>query len=132
MRNLYIVIVNALLFFFIVKVVNGVHISDGILAAVIIAALIFGGLMLSVPALLKFFKMNVNVWSKLLLSIVLSFIFFFMIYNGVLGIGSISRSEISLGLGIGSALVLDSITTLIFASLASGISSAGLDWLAKA
>jgi hypothetical protein len=131
MRNLYIIIINALLFFFVVKVVNGVIIRDGILAAVIIAALIFGALMLSVPAILKFFKMNVNIWSKILLSIVLSFIFFFMVYNGVLGIGSIGRSEISLGLGIGSALVLDSITTLIFVSVVSGLSSAGLDWLAK-
>ncbi len=131
MKKVFTVVINALLFFFIVGVVSGVTIYNGTLISVIIAALIFGLLMLAVIFILKFFKINVNFWSKLLLSVVLAFVFFFMIYNGILGIGSISSSVVDFGLGI-TVLRLDALGTLIFVSLVSGAASAGLDWLSKA
>ena len=132
LRKVYVVIVNALLFFYIIAVVNGVRIRDGSLAAVILAALLFGVLMVSIVFILKFFKIIVNVSSKLLVSVVLSFIFFFLLYNGILGIGSIGSSVIDFGLGSGSIWRLDQVGTLIAVSIASGVASAALDWLSKA
>ena len=132
MRKAYMVIVNALLFYFVVAIVNGVKIRGGLLIDVIVASLIFGILMASITWILKFFKITVNLPSKLLMSIVLSFVFFFLIYNGILGIGSIGASVVDFGLGGASALKFDAVGTLIFVSIVSGVGSAGLDWLSNA
>ncbi len=129
--KIYEVIINLLIFYFLESVVNGVTIREGNLIASIILGLIFGLLMASVLRMLQFFKISVNVWSSLLLSIIVSFVFFFILYTGVGGVAIFGPSTIDFGIS-GLVLVLpDALSTLLFLSLISAITSVGLKQLAK-
>lgn len=127
-KNAYIVAINALLFFFIINAVNGVVIRTNSLLDKVFASLLFGLIILAVPFLLGFFKVTINFWSKFLLTTVICFAFFFLIYQKVIGIGSIVGSTINLGFGL-NPIVLDDVGTLIVAAVLSALLSAGLQVL---
>lgn len=132
MDKVYTTVLNALWFYFLVDVINGVQISHENLAVTVLIALLAGGLMWSVKPVLHFFKISVNTWSQLFLAVVFSFIFFFAMYLGVLSIGSVGPSIIDLGVVEDSIVALDGIGTLIAISFAMGIGSIGLKVLSKA
>jgi len=132
MKKIYIVISNALWFYFLVDVINGVEITQQNLSVTVLIALIAGGVMWSVVPVLKFFKISVNEWSRLFVATVFSFIFFFAMYLGVLSVGSIGSSIIDLGIVENSIIVLDPIGTLLVASAVMGFGSVGLQLLSRA
>jgi hypothetical protein len=130
MKNLYIVVVNALLFFFIAQIVNGIKISNGTVISIILVGLLFGLTMMMVPIILRFFKISVTTGSKMLLALVLSFVFFFLIHTGFAGIGRITGSTINFGIGDPIRLA-GSLETLMVASIVSALSSIGLQRLSE-
>lgn len=132
MKNLYTVLVNALLFFFIISVVNGVQLYNGSLLARVVVSLVFGLVIMVIPSILKALKINDSTGARLLLTLVLSFVFFFVLYSGVGGIARIVGSTIDLGLGAGSIIVLPgALETLIAVAVLSALASAGLQSLEK-
>lgn len=131
MSKLYTIIINTLLFFFIVTVVNGVVISGGTVVGKTLAGLVFGLLIMLVPLVLKFFKITVNAASQLLLATLISFLFFFLIYIGVFPFGSIGGSVIDFGFGANSVMRIDPLGTLIFVALFSAVSSTLLQLLSE-
>lgn len=126
----YVVLRNALLFFFIVTAIDGIIIAGGTLAEKIIVALVYGLLIMFIPFLLGFFKITKNFWSQMLMAVIISFIFFFLMYNGAFGIGSIRGGVTDIGIA-NMVLRLDAIGTLIVASLSSALASIGLDSLSR-
>ncbi len=131
LKKAYIVIVNALLFFFLVSVVNGVQINSGNVWTKSLIGALFGILMLLVPNLLQFFKISVNMWSRLLLSIVMSFIFFFFLYSGIGQISSFGPTVIDLGIGGALITIADGLGTLVFVSVLSALASVGINRLSQ-
>lgn len=133
MRAVYEVVINALVFFFIVTVFNGVQLNgSSTLLAKIVAAIIFGLVMLAVPNILKAMKIPDTTGARLLLGLVLSFAFFFILYTGVGSVATIGGSTIDLGLGPSSIIKLaGSLETLIAVSIATAFTSAGIYALSR-
>lgn len=127
--RIYEVIINLLLFYFLTSVVNGVAVREGNLLSTILVGVVFGVLMATVPNILQFFKITVNVWSSILIAVVLSFIFMFVL--STLGIAVFSAATIDLGIP-GLVITLnDPITSLLFLSVLSAVLSVGLKQLGK-
>lgn len=127
--RLYEVIINLLLFYFVTSVINGVTIREGNLLSTIIVGIVFGVLMAAVPQMLGFFKINVNTWASLLLSIMLSFIFLFIL--STLGIALFTAATIDLGLPGLIITLNDGISSLLFLSVLIALFSVGLKQLGK-
>lgn len=129
LKRSYITLRNALLFFFVINVFSGIDIKGGNLAANISTALIFGILMTLIPFMLGFFRINVNLGSRFLLSAVVNFIVFLLIYTGLWEIGSIGGSVIDLGLWPGTIIRLDPMGTLLGVSVVLAAGSVLLHWM---
>ncbi|MBL8015094.1 MAG: hypothetical protein JNK26_02820 [Candidatus Doudnabacteria bacterium] len=127
--RIYEVIINLLLFYFVTSVINGVTIREGNLLSTIIVGIVFGVLMAAVPQMLGFFKINVNTWASLLLSIMLSFIFLFIL--STLGIAVFAAAVIDLGLPGLVIAINDAISSLLFLSVLIALLSVGLKQLGK-
>lgn len=132
MDKVFTILLNALWFYFLVDVINGIEISQQNLSVTILISVVAGMVMWSVNPVLRFFKISVNTWSRLFLAVVFSFIFFFAMYLGVLSIGSVGPSIIDLGIVEDSIITLDPIGTLLVSSFTLGIGSIGLKLLSKA
>lgn len=130
-KRLYEVIVNMLLFFFILTAVTGVEIQGGNLAARLIIGLIFGVLMAYAGVILQFFKINVNTWSILLVSVILAFLFFFALSTGLGGIVKFGGGKLDLGIAGMVVAIADKISMLIFLAVVSALASVGLKKLGK-
>ena len=126
MKNIYILIRNFLLFYFLEEIFNGISISQGLLGKLFIA-FIFGFVMMIVPNMLTFFKISVNAGSMFLMSLVLAFLFFFLLSNGLFGVARITSSSINLGLDGSPSLNLDQTGTLMLVSIVSALLSVWLD-----
>lgn len=129
-KFIYLVLRNGLLFYFFVTIINGIRIADNNVSSNIIAGLLFGILMASVPSILKFFKLPVTSASYMLMALVVSFVFFFILYSEVAGLGAIGRSDINLGLG-GAPIRLLEVQTMVVATVLTALSVAGLEALSK-
>jgi uncharacterized membrane protein YvlD (DUF360 family) len=130
-RLIYTTLRNALLFFFFVTAINGIKIagSSNLLSSVV-AGLIFGAFIAGIPTVLKFFKLPVTYASTFLLALIFSFIFFFLLYSGVGGFGSVTRSEINLGIGT-APIVLSAIQTLVVSTVVTSLSVVGFQILSR-
>lgn len=117
-----------LIFFLVLVFFNGIS-AGGTLFSKLLISLVFGLILMLVPAILGFFKITVNAGSIFLLTLVLSLIFFFVLDTGFLG-GSVGRTEIAFGLPGFSSLVLDTTGTIVVVSIVSALMSALLDKLA--
>ena len=73
---------------------------------------------------LTFLKIPVNTGSMILMSVVLSFTFFFLMSNGLLGLGEITGTTIDLGF---IKIPLDATGTLVLVSLSAALTSVWLD-----
>ncbi len=131
MKNLYVVLVNTLLFFFIATVIDGISISGGTVLSIVLVGVIFGVLMMLIPAILKFFKISVNTGSRMLMALVMSFLFFFLLHSGFGGIATITGSSIDLGLGSAPIKLAGSLETLMVAALTTALASVGLQRLSE-
>ncbi len=131
LARVYKISVNALLFYFVVDVIDGVSVSGDNLSLKVLVSLLFGFLMWAVIPILEFFKITINTWSMLLMGMVLSFGFLLVLYSGILGIGAIGPSRIDLGIINGSIIMLDTMGTLVFSAVITGASSVVMDQLQK-
>jgi hypothetical protein len=131
MKNVYVVLVNTLLFFFIATIINGIRITGGSVLSIILVGGLFGLLMMSVPLILRFFKISVTTGSRMLLALVLSFLFFFFLHSGFMGIAKIVGSSIDLGIGGGPIKLAGSLETLMVASLTAALASVGLQRMSE-
>lgn len=129
-KKVYYVIVNMLLLYFILGLVNGISVNGGNLAMNVMIGLVFGLLMAYTPEILKFFKISVNTWSSLLISIVVSFIFFF-VTSSLLHLVAFGATSTNLGFADMVLKLPDALSTLIFVSLVSALGSVGLKQLGK-
>jgi hypothetical protein len=130
MKNLYVVLRNFLLFFFLVNVFSGVSITQGLFGKVLVG-LIFGVLMALVPTILAFFKLPVNFGGSFLLSLVICFIYFFLIKIQFLALGSIGGTTVNWGISGVKPWVLDDLTTLVVVSITSALLSVWLDYISS-
>lgn len=131
MKNIFVVIVNALLFFFIASLINGIRVSGGTVLATTLVGIVFGILMASVPAILKALKISVTTGAKLLLSLVLSFLFYFLLHSGLGDVASITGSSIDLGIGTDPIVLAGSLETLVVGSIISALASVGMQRLSE-
>ena len=100
------------------------------LALDVLIGLVFGAIMAYTPEVLAFFKISVNAWSSLLISIVLSFIFFF-VASSLLGVIAFGATDTNLGFADVVLQLPDALSTLIFVSLISALGSVSLKQLSK-
>lgn len=128
---LYLTFRNALLFYFIVTVFSGgIRIAGGSnLLLNIIAGLIFGALMASIPAMLKFFKLPVTNASFLLMCLVVTFIFYFLLFSGFLGLGSIAPTTINFGFAGAVVVLVGQVQTMVAATIATALGVVGMEAL---
>lgn len=133
MRNLYIVFRNVLVFCFVIVVFGASNIlKDNSVASILGVGIVFGVSMMLVPNILKFFKLPVNNGSHFLMSIIISFLFFFIglyIFN-FLKIPS--GGSIDFGISFIPPLKLqDRTVALVILSLFTTITSSLLDYLGR-
>lgn len=133
MRNIYVILLNMLIFFFLVGVLNpaiGVTGNNSVVSKILVG-LLFGVFMMLIPNVLKFLKLPVNGGSMLLMGIIVSFLFYFLsIYLFQLII--VQAANINLGIPLVGPIVLgDRTVALVFLSLVSAVLSIGLDAIGK-
>lgn len=99
MRKLFTILINLLIFFFLLGIFNNAFsiVGGDTVVNKLIIGLIFAVLMAIVPNIIKFFKVEVNTASTFLVSLLLSFIFYYLsIY--ILGLISVNLTTIDLGI----------------------------------
>ncbi|RMD76783.1 hypothetical protein D6810_02965 [Candidatus Dojkabacteria bacterium] len=129
MRKFFIVILNMLIFFFLADVLNPTLVVkrvlgyESVLNSVIVGVL-YGVFMMLVPNLVKFFKLSLNNGSFYLFSILMAFLFFFLV-KYFLGMVLIKGGVINILPGL-SILVPDETFAIVFVSLISALMSVGV------
>lgn len=131
MKNVFVVIVNMLLFFFLADVLGNImNIADGTLFGKILVGLIFGVVIMLIPNILKFFKLPVTNASSFLLGIIVTFAFF-LIAN-MAKLITISTGSLSFGIAFLPPISLPNATmTIVFLSILATALSIGLEMLNK-
>lgn len=132
MRNIYVLIRNMLLFFFLVVVFSGpLLIRNGTFLDKLLVGLLFGLFMMLIPNILKFFKLPVNSGTLILMGVITAFVFYFValyVFNFITVVGG----SVDLGLGFIDPIKLqDKTVALVFLSLVSAVFSIGLEILGK-
>lgn len=133
MKFLYETIVFGLLFYFFLNLFSGIRIAGANNSVLlnIAAGLLFGVLIASIPALLKFFKLPVNNGGVFLMALVLIFIFLFILQQGFFDLGDIRRTTINLRPLVRQTLTFGSIQTMVLATVVISLSVLGLKSLQK-
>lgn len=133
MRQLFSVLLNLLIFFFLIGIFGSAIsvVGGNTVLNKVLVGLLFGVFMMLVPNILKFFKLPVNGGSQLLMGILVSFVFYFLSLY-ILNFIMITGSRIDLGLSFIQPIVLqDRTVALVFFSLVSAVFSVGMDVLSK-
>lgn len=113
-RRAYDIIINVLLFYFVSSILTGFLIRDNSLAVKLLLGLGFGVLMAFTPQILQFFKITVNNWSSLLLSLISGFLYFFVLR--ATGFAEFGATSIDFGLPGLMLQLNDFLSTLLFVS----------------
>ena len=138
MQKIFTVILNMLIFFFLVVVLSpNIQVGSvfGIAANSVVnsvlVGLIYGLLIMLVPNFLKFLKLPDNGGAMILMGIIVSFIFFFVgIY--IFGFVGVNYQPVNLGLALVSPIILqDRTVALVFLSVVSAVVSIGMGMLNK-
>lgn len=127
MKAIPTIIRSLLLFFFFASIFSGVSITQGLIGK-IAAGVIYGLIIFSVPMVLGFFKLPDNFGAMFLLATIMSFIYFFLIKIGLLGLGSIGATTIDWGVSWIATTRLDDLTTLVTVAVVTALAST---WLEK-
>jgi hypothetical protein len=133
MKRSFSILLNLLVFFFILGIFGSAFSITGGDTVVnrLMLGIVFAVLMSLAPNVLKFFKIDVNGWSLLIISILLAFIFFFISLY-VLGLISVQASTINIGLTFMQPIHLqDRTIAMVFLSVSSSIISVVMDTLSK-
>lgn len=130
MKFIYTTVINALLFFFMVNIFNGIRIGDGTVAVTIVAGLVFGVFIAAIPTILKFFKLPVTSASTFLVALIVIFIFLFLLYSQFLGMGSLTGTNVLLASG-GARINLGAVQTMVAATVFTSLAVLGLEALSK-
>lgn len=136
MQKLFTVILNMLIFFFLVVILSpniqvgsvfGIA-SNSVINSVLVG-LIYGILIMLVPNFLKFLKLPDNTGAMILMGVIVSFIFFFAgIY--IFGFVGVNNQPVNLGLALTSPIILqDRTVALVFLSVVSALVSMGMGML---
>jgi hypothetical protein len=100
MQKIYLVIRSALVFFFVISLIDEGLAITGRTGGKIVLSLVFGALMLLIPYILGFFKITINFWSSMLMGILIALVYILIMY---LGIGQLlyftEAAVLDLGLG---------------------------------
>ncbi|MEP7104162.1 MAG: hypothetical protein ABI721_05655 [Candidatus Dojkabacteria bacterium] len=138
MHKVFVVILNMLIFFFLVVILSP-NIQVGSVFGIpansvmnsILVGLIFGVFIMLIPNLLKFLKLPESAGSMLLMGVIVCFIFFFVgIY--LFGFVGVNNQSVNLGLPFLSPIVLqDRTVALVFLSIVSALVSTGMEILSK-
>lgn len=138
MQKVFTVILNMLIFFFLVVVLSpniqvgsvfGIA-SNSVINSILVG-LIYGTLIMLVPNFLKFLKLPDNGGAMVLMGVIVSFIFFFVgIY--VFGFVGVNYQPVDLGISTVSPIFLkDRTVALVFLSIVSAVVSVGMGMLNK-
>ncbi|MFS8130460.1 MAG: hypothetical protein ACMG57_00625 [Candidatus Dojkabacteria bacterium] len=138
MQKIFTVILNMLIFFFLVVVLSP-NIQVGSVFGIapnsvvnsVLVGIIYGIFIMLIPNFLKFLKLPVNGGSMILMGIIVSFIFFFVgIY--IFGFVGVNNQPVNLGLALVSPIILqDRTVALVFLSIVSALVSIGMEMLNK-
>lgn len=131
MRNIYVVLRNMLLFFFLVAIFDGtISVNDNTVMDKVIVGVAFGFVMMLLPNALKFFKLPVNSSSLLLLGVIMSFAFYFVgLY--ILEFLTITGNNVNLGLSEVNIKFEDRTVALVVLSIVSALTSVLLETMSK-
>jgi hypothetical protein len=131
MKQVYIVIRNMLLFFFLVAIFSGnIRINDNTVLDKTLVGLAFGVAMMALPNLLKFMKLPVNFGALLLVGLVTSFTFFFVCLY-VLEIITIGQGIVNVGISDLEITLQDRTMALVVLSAVSALLSVSLESMSK-
>ena len=138
MHKVFTVILNMLIFFFLVVVLSP-NIQVGSVFGIpansvvnsVLVGLIYGILIMLVPNFLKFIKLPDNGGAMVLMAIIVSFLFFFVgIY--IFGFVGVNNQPVNLGITlVGPILLQDRTVALVFLSIVSAVVSVGMGMLNK-
>lgn len=131
MKQVYIVIRNLLLFFFLVAIFAGtINVNDNTVLDKIIVGAVFGIVMMMLPNFLKFLKIPVNTGSLLLIGVIASFLFFFLgLY--VIEFISITGGSVNFGISDLTFTLKDKTVALVVLSVTSAVLSVVLETMSK-
>ena len=133
MRKVFLVLLNLLIFFFVIGIFGSAFSitgGDTIINRLAIG-LVFAVLMAFVPNVLKFFKIQINFASMFLVTILLSFLFFFLALY-FFGVISINAVTIDIGLQIIKPIELaDRTVALLILSIFAAILSVSMEDLSQ-
>jgi hypothetical protein len=132
MQKIYLVIRSALVFFFVISLIDEGLAITGRTGGKIVLSLVFGALMLLIPYILGFFKITINFWSSMLMGILIALVYILIMY---LGIGQLlyftEPAVLDLGLGENTVFVMDKLTLLLVIPVLSAGGSILLDKLSE-
>lgn len=132
MRQLYIILRNLLVFFFIGELFSRVLIiGNGTFTDRFIAGVGYGLVMMLIPNIIKFFKQVPNNGSLILVGLIVSLIFF-LFTSYIIGFIRISGNTIDFGNDLINPIKLaDNTIALVYLSVTSAVLSIGLDILGR-
>lgn len=130
MKDLYLAIRNSIIFFFI-TILAGAAITLPVgFAEKIFLAIIFGSAVTLIPHILKFFKLPVNTGSLLLMSTIVTFIFFVVMSYFVILIQFSGRlPDLFIFFGLNAST--DKLMSVVYITLISSLVIVGFDTLEK-
>lgn len=125
MRKLFTFLLNLLIFFFLIGIFNNAFsiVGGDTVVNKLIVGIIFATLMTIVPNVIQFFKVEVNTPTLFVVSLILSFFFYYLsIY--IVGLISVNLTSIDLGISFVAPLELkDRTIALVFLTVVSTILS---------
>ncbi|CAG1022574.1 hypothetical protein DOJK_01760 [Patescibacteria group bacterium] len=131
-KKIYLIVQNILVFFFVWAIFRKTLIIGGSLFVdEFMVALLYGLLIAFTPNLLKFFKLPVNFGSLFLITLIISFLYFFVEIS-VLNIINLTGQNLNLGLDFVGTIVLEDKTyALVLLSVITSLLSVSMELLKK-
>lgn len=131
MKDVYVILRNMLLFFFLVAIFDGtIVVMENTVVDKTLVGLGFGLVMMLLPNMLKFFKLPVNNGSMLLLGVIVSFAFYFVgLY--LMDFVAITGNYVNLGISDINIKFEDRTVALVVLSVTSALASVFLDTMSK-
>ncbi|MBD3363470.1 hypothetical protein GF362_07180 [Candidatus Dojkabacteria bacterium] len=131
MYTVYQIWINFLTFFTAVTLAPGITVQDG-LVGYIVSGAIYVAVIMFLPNLIEFFKINVNFWSFLFFGVVICIGYFFVmryILVGFLYFEDVTGSEAIMGLSFLRGLELTQTWVIVFAGFFSMLLTSITQWL---
>jgi len=133
MKNLYLILRNLMVFTFIVVIFGSNNIiKDNSVSSILLVGLLFGIVMMLIPSVLKYFKLPITPSTVFVMSLIFSFLFYFLGLYVFNLINIPSSGVLDFGVSFIQPIKLqDRTVTIVLLSLFSAFISSLIDFLSK-